>query len=232
MATKIITPYGNVTQNTAVTDPWGQSIPVGYFDGGGDYLTAPYHADFVIGASSYTIEGWFRFSTLAQNQMLISVNANTGANWESPMRLWYYKDTQNIWIQSYGSLGWKNVQSGGIVANTWYHIAGVINGTTMSLYINGSSVGTPVTIGTLSDFSSVTGIGRIVGLTSYDFSGYACAIRISKGIARYTSNFATPTSRFMADSQSVLVLHMNGSGNTFLDSSMTGLPVWIMTVQT
>ena len=74
----------------------------------------------------------------------------------------------------------------------WHHIAWVNHNGTVSLYIDGQSKGTPATANSaVHDTSSMSlNIGAIG--TSYPFGGYIDDVRITEGVARYTSNFTPP----------------------------------------
>lgn len=88
---------------------------------------------------------------------------------------------------------------GVISLNTWYHVAVVSNAGNASIYINGSQSGSTATI-TLptssQNFSVYIGhkVGEDAG-TQGRFQGYMSNIRIVKGTAIYTGNFATPTAQ-------------------------------------
>jgi len=88
------------------------------------------------------------------------------------------------------------------------------------LYLNGQSVGSwtdntdygiakPLVIGALFD-----------GNTSY-WDGWLDETRVSKGVARYTQNFAVLSSEFTSDDDTVLLLHYNGedSSNVITDDA-------------
>jgi hypothetical protein len=79
------------------------------------------------------------------------------------------------------------------VTATWQYIAIARSGTTLKGYVNGSSV---VTTTSTYNFSAVTNtyIGSNPSTGSQDFNGYLDDLRITKGYARYTSNFTPPTS--------------------------------------
>ena len=81
--------------------------------------------------------------------------------------------------------------------NTWYHIAVCRSGTSTKLFIDGTQAGS-----TYSDSTVYTQpnpycvLGGYYTSTTYDFDGYIDEVRITKGFARYTSNFTAPTEPF------------------------------------
>ena len=84
-----------------------------------------------------------------------------------------------------------------ISADTWTHLAYVRNGTTWTWYINGVASGTGSETGAdLSFTTEPTYVGY--GGESYftPFNGYIDELRVTKGVARYTSNFTAPTKAF------------------------------------
>jgi len=81
---------------------------------------------------------------------------------------------------------------------TWHHIAGVRNGNNLLLFIDGVLVGTfDVTGVSANDSSNKLAIGRKGECTTGRyFKGYVDEPRISKGIARWTSDFTPPTEEY------------------------------------
>jgi hypothetical protein len=85
--------------------------------------------------------------------------------------------------------------------NVWYHIAFVRSGSALTLYVNGTNVGAgtytyPVTLSNRPfDMGSryYSGSG---GYYDYFLNGYLDDVRVTKGVARYTSNFTAPTAAF------------------------------------
>jgi hypothetical protein len=75
--------------------------------------------------------------------------------------------------------------------NTWQHIALVRSNNTITLYQNGIACAStnyvPTGFGTSCRIGSITWVG---GLNNEEYKGYIDDLRITKGIARYTSNFA------------------------------------------
>lgn len=85
-----------------------------------------------------------------------------------------------------------------IVANTWTHVAFVRSGSTITVYVDGTACGT----GTSSYASlPLQLIGAIsTGATTpdfYFFPGYIDDLRLTIGVARYTSNFTPSTIAFL-----------------------------------
>ena len=84
--------------------------------------------------------------------------------------------------------------------NQWYHFALVRSGSTIKLYIDGTADST-----TRSDSGTYL-MGQSSTLTlgadgaGNDFRGYINDLRITNGLARYTSNFTPPTSAHLTSS--------------------------------
>jgi hypothetical protein len=115
-----------------------------------------------------------------------------------------------------------------VVDNTWYHLAIVRFGSTFTLYVNGVSESTNNSTASIDS----AGLNWTVGVGSIangDYlNGYIDNLRVTKGIARYTSNFTPPAYELplTADPYWInvgLLLNGNGvSGNTtFTDLSIS-----------
>ena len=75
--------------------------------------------------------------------------------------------------------------------STWYYFALVRSSNSTKCYIDGSQVGN-----TITDNNDLTGTFLHIGgwySTSYMYVGHIQDFRITKGLARYTSNFTPPT---------------------------------------
>ena len=182
-----VTANGNAQISTAQSKFGGAS---GYFDGNNDFLSIPSNTSNAIGTGNWTIETWIYTQTTSGSRGIVGmsiVSLNQG--------IIIRQDGAKIryWVNGYQNI---ITSSSNIAANTWYHIALVRNGGTTTLYINGvanaTSNITPV-FGTNTNYV----IGKTY--TNYDlegFLGYIDDLRITKGIARYTSNFTPPTAPF------------------------------------
>jgi hypothetical protein len=79
---------------------------------------------------------------------------------------------------------------------TWHHIAVVGSSGTIKIYIDGVAQGNTAAQGTIIDSSSSYGVGRAGDYSGLYFNGWIDEFRVSKGIARWTSNFTPPTAPY------------------------------------
>ena len=177
----------------------------GYFDGNGDYLTAPSNAAFVYGSSNYTIELWFYASTVSSSEIpLYKQIASGGLGQTSEIRITSSKIVGYIENTSFGG-------STTIVPNTWYHVAYVRNGNVFTLYLNGNSDGSVTYSINLS--SLPTSVTIAANQTpSFFYTGYISGLRIVKGTAVYTSNFTPPTAPLTNITNTSLLLNFTNAG--------------------
>jgi hypothetical protein len=82
----------------------------------------------------------------------------------------------------------------GMTTNTWYHLAFVRYSNNLYLYVDGVQKGTAAyssAVGT----GATTYIGCETGQGAF-LNGYIDDLRVTKGVARYTTNFTPPTTQF------------------------------------
>lgn len=162
----------------------------GLFDGTGDYIDTPDHADFDVGAGDFTIDFRMRPSTIKD----CGICSQNGEFWEAS-GIW-------IWLWANGTLA-AGITSGGddyyvnagaLSVDTWYHVALVRDGNTLRLFLDGTSIGTADVTGLTADNPTANfAIGRPGELDSNYYAGWIDEFRFSKGIARWVSNFTPPT---------------------------------------
>lgn len=176
---------GDAKISTAVSKFGNNSVA---FDGSGDSLMIPASNRYLL-QSNYTIELWVYFNSVTGTQDIVgNYVSSTSADWTLLI--------DNQTIQYYPSSAASFVWGPAMSTNTWYHIALVRSGSTCSMYVNGVSVGTPLT------FSTVLGsaikplyVGSRAASSNF-FNGYIDDLRITNGYARYTQNFSVPTAPF------------------------------------
>ena len=157
-----------------------------YFDGTGDYLKVPDNLNLRMESGSFTIEFWWYPVSIASYQTLFD-KGYTGAG--ALLFQTGNGDGRTIIYAGGSSILTSNTA---VSTNTWTHIALVRNGSTLTLYQNGNSVGSNTNSTNFSN-TSIMGIGgNHSGATFYGMNGYLDDLRVTKGYARYTSNFTAP----------------------------------------
>ena len=83
--------------------------------------------------------------------------------------------------------------AGVVNAKAWNHLAAVRSSGTITLYVNGTSVGTRSNSTAATNRSTLLTIGYLQYLGGNKLAGYLQDLRIYKGAAKYTSNFNPPS---------------------------------------
>jgi hypothetical protein len=235
---KVMTTHGVPFISTSQSKFGGASGSFAYASS--QYLTTPDSPDWYFGTGDFTLDMWVRFNTLpGSGAYVVLINQYVDVNhhweyylWHNPTSgdlEWHFENCSSVSPEFTVYISRITTLSTG----TWYHIACVRNGNTWYLFQNGVSLtGIPpsppnlpqLTNGAVSDFTIDLSIGGHFPPGDY-LNGYLDEIRISKGVARWTSGFTPPTARYDRDASTVLLLHMDpvsGSTTTFLDDVTTG----------
>lgn len=185
---------GNAQVSTSVVKYGSGSM---YFDGSGDYLITPSSTSFDLGSGSFTIECWV-YPTASGSKAIVGTStgdASSTIQW----RLYVNSSSQlecDIYSTSNAQLGYITYQNT-LSLNQWSHVALVRNGNLFSMYVNGVSASTTFTsTGTVANTSTSLKVGYFPGSSISALTGYIDDLRITKGIARYTSNFQPPQVAF------------------------------------
>ncbi len=189
-----VTVVGNATQtNSNVMTGFGNSSS---FDGNGDYLEITDNIDFDFGNGDFTIDFW-AYPTNLSVDYVAPLGVRTNGEIAGIATYLRNKDRNNRITIAYHTGNW-NVMEGSQSAslNTWQHIALVRYGNNLVLYKDGVNIGfNDVTGLSLTPPSGAT-IGSDASATYSYMFGYLDEVRISKGIARWTSNFTPPNSPY------------------------------------
>jgi len=203
-----ITVNGDATQTTF--SPYRHGGYSTYFDGTSDYLDLPASSTHNIGTGDFTLETWFNTTSASndtQFRRMFMLDGPTG------------NATGNIQliISSDGYVnGWTNTgdvdlrSSTGFNDGAWHHAAIVRSGSTLTLYVDGTSVDS-MTYNTSITFNSGSPRPRIGSYngTGGDWLGYLVDLRLVVGTAVYTSAFTPPTERLTAiTNTSLLTCHL------------------------
>ena len=182
-----------------------------YFDGSGDYLLVPDSPQWVFGGN-FTVEAWVYPTSMPAEQVIVSQ--------------WYGGSlTQQAWQMSFvsgkakaiitiGSTEYSITSSATYTASSWYHVAMCRSGSTLTLYVNGTSVGTATASGTTNDIAYPLVVGALNATGSYvvPFNGYISNLRITNGTAVYTSTFTPPTAPLTPSANTVLLANGMNAG--------------------
>ena len=203
------------------------------FDGTGDYLSIPDHADWDFPQGDFTIECFIRIPVAppADDDFLYGQFVDTN----NFIKLNYYDNgAVNFYIKE-GGASVVNVTSNLdlLTADTWMHIVVCRDGDNYYIYVDGTdqtASGSPDST-TPSGIAGDVYIGARDPTNAYKFIGYMDEFRISD-TARYPSGTGfTPTiTQFTSDANTLLLIHggeaiasgTTGSGATFVDSGNTG----------
>ena len=163
-------------------------------DGSGSYLKTAGNPVYYFGTGDFTIESWiYNNETGAAVATLLSSAAASSST------SWFRVKCDSAGLTTFSTAGSDRV-SATISLNTWVHVAIVRYGSTITMYVNGTSVSTATyatTIGASNIAVYVGTEGATDGsFTNRVFGGYIDDLRITTGYARYTSNFTPPTSAF------------------------------------
>ena len=105
----------------------------GSFDGTDDYISIPYSSSLNIGSGNHSFEAWVKISQqglthhifiMDDNNDVIKLQINI-----SNKATFYTRDT--------GGDNMEAISTTTIAVDTWYHIVGVREGTTVRIYVNG-----------------------------------------------------------------------------------------------
>jgi hypothetical protein len=193
-SSNVLETVGNAQISTAVKKYNNSSM---YFGGTG-YLKS-YNIDSIrFGTGNFTIELWFYPTKLGAAMIILSSKDNGTSGSEVSLATDYIGSSSTPIYAKVGGADFAGTYNGALI-NQWTHIALVRNGATVNMYFNGTSIasaagGTPGNI----NFAAINiGGGSGLPLSGYEnMTGYIDDLRITKGYARYTSNFTAPTSAF------------------------------------
>lgn len=237
--TKLLMHMNGANESTTFTDEVGNSYdsvgsPIisttqskfggsaGYFNGSSYLKKSSSLTDFDLTSNvDFTIDTWVYLDESMGSQRLIAGRGGGGASWsDTNGHEWIlFTDTdQKLYFQCHksgNSLTAVSSSSTVNLSNAWHHIAVVSSSGTITLYLDGSSVGSAsnpgiaVTSGGTQEFE----VGSDAAHEA-PWNGYIDEFRISKGIARWTANFTPPTLSYAPTEYSL-------SANTKIQNNLT-----------
>jgi hypothetical protein len=190
---KTVTAFGDAQISTAQSKFGGSSLA---FDGAGDYLSVPRDAAFLfLSGEQFTVEAWVYLNATPGVQGLIVGTGEYGSDsdWTfvvgSDSKVFFY-------LESITTL-FKNPTV--LSTNTWYHVAvsrSTASTDNLKVFVNGNAASFTTNASTVGKGNRDLSIGADRDGDEANLNGYIDDLRITKGVARYTSNFTPPTAPF------------------------------------
>jgi hypothetical protein len=189
---------GNAQISTSVKKYGSASM---YFDGSGDYLLMQASPQYFFGTGNFTIEFWYykagtpetsaRLFQTRNGDVYAGINIASNVSGSEPNNIGLYLSSNG---SSYDIA--SNSSAWTVSDSTWTHICLVRNGSTFTAYKNGIAQTTVTSSASLYYSASDTPIIGGQAGASRSINGYIDDFRITRGVARYTTNFTPPTAAF------------------------------------
>jgi len=216
-----ITRNGNTTQGTftpfsKVDGRWGN-----FFDGSGDVLSIA--SNSALNMNTYaSLEAWVYLGSSGASQLIVGRDASY---WLAYNFTGIGGTANKFVFTIYNGSSWQAVSSTTSPSlNTWYHVVGVKDNTTLRIYLNGVQEATATFSGTAVTSSTVFYIAANNNVEF--FTGYISNLRFVLGasstVLPYTGNFTTPTAPLTAVSGTQL---LTCQSNRFVDNSSNNFTI-------
>ncbi|WP_353246265.1 LamG domain-containing protein, partial [Limnohabitans sp.] len=179
-----------------------------YFDGTGDFLTLPISTALGPTTGDYTWEAWIYPATLGSNKVFYASSQSSGSlvigvGNSTANRLTVFRNGI-----AFDFIGTTDMS---VYLNSWVHIAVTKLSGTTKFWINGVNTDTFTTNVTYVAGGTAASVGRRIAV-SEDYTGSISNMRLVKGTALYTSNFAPQNSPLTAVTNTSLLLGATNAG--------------------
>ena len=154
------------------------------FDGTDDYVTAPNNADFDFGSGDFTVEYWINFSTVSGIRGIFGKRVSE-VNY-APILMYLQSSALQLLMSTSGSSWNVSLSTSTLSTGSWNHVAVFRSGTTVYLFLNGTSIGSTGTVSgaLISNTAPLTvGVDSTSPSGSTPLNGYISNFRIYKGKA-------------------------------------------------
>jgi hypothetical protein len=188
-----------------------------YFNGKNSYISIADHNDWYFGTGDFTIDLWVNFNNVMASSCIASQYVDSSNRWAM-----IYEDQGNgtfklhFYFVYLGSIKGNYATTSPIYfsPNTWYHIAIERKGTGGRLFINGVSQelyeATAFGSNDIGDLAAALTIGA--NNRNIIFNGVIDELRVSKGIARWTSDFTPPGTAYVPEEKTLNLYFMDEQG--------------------
>ncbi|MDT7836369.1 LamG-like jellyroll fold domain-containing protein [Aquabacterium sp. OR-4] len=187
---KVTVSSAGASINTSVVKMGSGSI---YFDGASGVLSVPADVSLNLGGSDWTAEFWMYPQGNFSKYRTILSRRPWGATPEASYEVGLEKGTGKLYFWTGGTV-WTSPSA--VSLNSWTHVAVAQSGSNVLLFLNGTLVRTVAATAHNRQDSHPLHIGAFYSSESQHYQGYLDDLRITKGLARYTSNFTVPTTPY------------------------------------
>ena len=204
------------------------------FNGSTAFVTTPDRADWLF-TGDFTIEAWVNPTSILAGGSAIVAHWTNGVATQCSFIFYLFGGNRLGFSWGIGATntGFQSTTTT-VPLNTWTHVAVTRSGSTVRLFVNGVLDATTGTAsGSLNDAPGELQIGRVTAADGGYFAGNISNLRITKGVARYTSTFSVPVASFPASSSDpnfasvgLLMLMESGANQLVFPSDFT-METWV-----
>ena len=187
---------GNAQISTS-TSKWGGSS-IGGFNGSSYLISYNGITMGNFGSGDFTVECWVKTTPPGSGPGLFAqANGSGAANTSWGFFIGYASSTSIDFYLSNGTTYFANTGGGNVTDDAWHHVAFSRSGSSGKLFLDGTQVGSTLSLGTtaLGNGTQPITVGSQGSVNPLP-SGNVQDLRITKGIARYTANFTPPDAAF------------------------------------
>ncbi|MGE5417704.1 MAG: LamG-like jellyroll fold domain-containing protein [Acidobacteriota bacterium] len=165
-----------------------------YFNGSNSYISLADSEDWNFGNNDFTIDCWVKLNNINKHAII-------AGQWDNSSSVWLLGMNNNankgLFFGCGGYQGTVPFEQGNLSGwdtTAFHHVAVVRSGSTWNMYLDGKCISSINNPNAFPNTSASLEIGRYSynGGAGY-LDGYMDELRISKGLARWTGNFALPS---------------------------------------
>jgi hypothetical protein len=160
------------------------------FDGTGDWLLIKNNDSLIFRTGSFTVEGWFYGTDSTASMPIFSIGRYDAG---ILMRINFHGSNDSLYINNV-AYNWDPVSN--FPLNQWNHVALVRSGSNLYVFVNGTSVLSTTNSADINQTTDTYIGAQTHEKTTVPFIGFIDDLRITKGVARYTTTFTPPTKAF------------------------------------